>query len=74
MTRKPATPSPEPRADRRSGSDRRRVDNLPPGQRDRRRSIDARKPEVIELEMSNSEWSALQPELPTPRKPEGKAA
>lgn len=48
-----------PESNRRSGADRRRVDSGPPGKHDRRRSMEPRKPEVIELEMSNSEWSAL---------------
>ncbi len=32
---------------------------LPPGKVDRRRSVDSRKPDVVELDMSNSEWTAL---------------
>jgi len=45
--------------ERRAGSDRRKVDLPPPGKVDRRRSVDSRKPEVVELDMSNSEWTAL---------------
>jgi hypothetical protein len=52
----PRKPSP---TERRSGSDRRKVDKLPPGKVDRRRSVDSRKPDVVELDMSNSEWTAL---------------
>lgn len=46
-------------SNRRSGEDRRRTDAGPPGTRDRRRSLEPRKPDVIELDMSDSEWSAL---------------
>ena len=46
-------------AERRSGVDRRRVDADLPGKRERRRGVESRKPDVVELEMSNSEWSAL---------------
>ena len=52
----PRKPSP---TERRVGSDRRKVDMLPPSKVDRRRSVDSRKPDVVELDMSNSEWSAL---------------
>ncbi|WP_082549244.1 hypothetical protein [Rhizobacter sp. Root404] len=48
-----------PPADRRAGVDRRRADGPPPGKHERRRGIESRKPEVIELDMSNSEWAAL---------------
>ena len=52
--RKPGT------TERRSGTDRRKID--------RRRSVDSRKPEVVELDMSNSEWTALtQPPEPPPK-------
>jgi hypothetical protein len=53
----------------RSGQDRRKVDNPPPVKVDRRRSVDARKPDVVELEMTDSEWSALNqlPLLPAKR-------
>lgn len=53
---KPATPV----IDRRAGRDRRHVDvALPVGQRDRRRGLEARRPEVVEIDMSPSEWAAL---------------
>ena len=55
--------------DRRSGADRRQVDSLPPGKIDRRRSVDARKPDVLELDMSNSEWTALNQAPSPPTKP-----
>lgn len=45
--------------DRRSGDDRRRRDVGPPGRHERRRGLEARKPEVVELEISESEWAAL---------------
>lgn len=51
--------------ERRSGTDRRVADSLPAGKVDRRRSVDSRKPEVVELDMTNSEWSALS-QLPVP--------
>lgn len=51
--------------ERRSGTDRRKVDLPRPGKIDRRRSVDSRKPEVVELDMSNSEWTALT-QLPEP--------
>ena len=52
--------------DRRSGVDRRKVDVGPPGIVDRRRSVESRKPDVIEIDMTNSEWGALQkPSPPT---------
>ena len=50
--------------DRRSGVDRRKVDVGPPGNLERRRSLESRKPDVIEIEMTNSEWGALQKPLP----------
>ena len=53
--------------DRRTGEDRRRVDNGPPGKHERRRSLEPRKPEVVELDMSNSEWSALSDEPMPPK-------
>jgi len=39
--------------------DRRRRDVGPPGRHERRRGLEARKPEVVELEISESEWAAL---------------
>ncbi|MBC8056707.1 MAG: hypothetical protein H7Y61_09020 [Rhizobiales bacterium] len=59
---KPALPV----TDRRAGADRRNVDvPLPAAKRDRRRGLEARKPEVSEIDMSQSEWAALN-ELPPP--------
>lgn len=67
MTPKLAPGSKPITKDRRSGTDRRKVDILRPGLPDRRRAVDARKPEVTEIEMTNSEWTALsqQPGPPT---------
>jgi len=66
MESKPSTNPPRPaRADRRSGVDRRKVDVEYAG-KDRRRGVESRKPEVVELEMSNSEWTALSQDLPPP--------
>jgi hypothetical protein len=45
--------------DRRAGKDRRSAEVGPPGKRDRRTALEARKPQVIELEMSPSEWAAF---------------
>ena len=53
---------------RRADANRRHLDiALPAGQRDRRRGLEARKPEVIEIDMSASEWDALS-DLPAPKK------
>lgn len=59
-------------AERRSGVDRRRVDKGPPGRVDRRRVVEPRKPEVAELDLSESEWGALTEQAfiaPAPKKP-----
>lgn len=47
------------RTERRSGDDRRRKDVGPPTRHERRRGVEARKPEVTELEISESDWAAL---------------
>jgi hypothetical protein len=58
-----------PATDRRTGADRRHVDvPLPAGKRDRRRALEARKPDVLEIDMSQSEWAALS-DLPAPAAP-----
>ncbi len=54
-------------ADRRSGVDRRKVDVARPGKPERRRNLESRKPDVVEREMTNSEWGALTHEPPPPR-------
>lgn len=64
MTKAPAPTTPRPPAERRSGHDRRRRDAAPPGGWERRRNVEARKPEVIELEISPSQWDELQSEFP----------
>ena len=50
--------------ERRGGEDRRKVDNGPPGKHERRRSLEPRRPDVVEREMSDSEWAALNGKLP----------
>ena len=55
-------PRPLPTQDRRSGLDRRRVDLERFGRPERRHGVEARRPEVIEREMTNSEWLELSPE------------
>lgn len=69
MSKPPSKPL-LPAAERRSGADRRHVDGQPPGKHERRRGVESRKPEVIELEMSNSEWAALSESAvePAPKK------
>lgn len=61
---------PLPAKDRRSGADRRRVDLERFDRPERRHGVEARKPEVIEREMTNSEWLELsaEPVLPPPIK------
>ena len=67
MNKRDTKPAP-PTIDRRAGADRRHVDTpLPAGMRDRRRGLEARKPEVVEIDMSQSEWTALS-ESPEPPK------
>lgn len=46
--------------ERRSGADRRQKEVLEADKRERRRSIEPRKPEVAEIELSAEEWAALQ--------------
>jgi len=67
LTAKQTTPPSE----RRSGGDRRNVDGTPPGKHDRRRGLEPRLPEVVELDMSNSEWMTLSdvPAVPPKRPP-----
>lgn len=49
----------QPGRERRSGQDRRKRDQPPPSGVERRRSIEARKPEVKEVELSETDWSRL---------------
>ena len=69
MDKRSVKPAP-PAIDRRAGTDRRNVDvPLPAGRRDRRRGLEARKPEVVEIDMSQSDWAALNAlPLPAPKK------
>ena len=55
--------------DRRSGKDRRQVEEgPPPGKPERRRGLEPRQPDVIELQLTDSEWSALGQQIsPQPR-------
>jgi hypothetical protein len=52
--------------DRRAGKDRRTAEVGPPGKRERRTALEARKPQVVELEMSPSEWAAFNDLPPAP--------
>jgi len=57
---KPCREKPQPPAsDRRSGQDRRKRDQPPPAGVERRRSIEARKPEVEEVDLTDTEWDRL---------------
>ena len=56
-------------AERRSGRDRRKVDKGSPTGRERRVSLEPRKPEITEIEVSPSEWAALQEQVrPEPKR------
>jgi hypothetical protein len=68
MKDKPATPRRPRTVERRSGVDRRAADLPLPVKIDRRRNVDARKPDVTELDMSDSEWSTLSQSPETPAK------
>ena len=46
-------------AERRSGKDRRRRESTPPAGWERRRSVEPRKPDVAELEITPSQWDLL---------------
>lgn len=54
-----------PGSDRRSGRDRRQADLTPPGGRERRRNVEPRQPEVVEIELTLSQWASLH-DLPLP--------
>jgi hypothetical protein len=66
MTGKPAIPRVGQAADRRAGVDRRKEDLPRPGLPERRRSVESRKPDVREIEMSNSDWARLDSAAPPP--------
>ena len=42
--------------ERRSGEDRRQEDGALPGNKERRRQVESRKPEIIEVELNDAEW------------------
>lgn len=67
-----ATVKPKPGAERRSGQDRRRVEGSPPGRHERRRKAEARQPDVTELDMTSSEWMALNQQFVPPAPPKKK--
>ena len=62
------TTSPLPEAERRSGRDRRQEDLGPPSV-DRRRGIEPRKPEVSEVNITDSEWGRLEEAVRSPPAP-----
>ena len=68
MVSRPSTPAPKPDPNRRTGIDRRKADKGPPGGRERRVSLEPRKPDVVERELTPSEWAVLQEQLPKPKK------
>lgn len=53
-------------AERRAGGDRRKTDGAPPSGWERRRGVEPRRPEVVELEMTPSQWDALHHDTPAP--------
>ena len=68
MTGKKVTGSTAPRHDRRSGADRRKVDIPRKGEPERRRNVESRQPDVVEIDMSRSEWGALRGEPDKPKR------
>jgi hypothetical protein len=58
--------------DRRSGKDRRQEEKGPPTNYERRRTVEARQPELTELDLSEEELRALgfTQDEPAPRKPD----
>lgn len=68
MTGKAGSKRKATEGDRRTGADRRKLDTTPPGKVERRRSVESRQPDVVEIEMSPSEWRALKQELMPPSK------
>ncbi len=63
----PAKKSP-PASERRAGVDRRKVDRGSPTGRERRVGMEPRKPEITEIEITPSEWAALEAQLKAQRK------
>jgi hypothetical protein len=58
----------KPQVDRRTGHDRRQADQGLPRGRERRVGIEPRKPEVVELQITPSDWVALRDAMPPDRK------
>jgi hypothetical protein len=65
----PKKPTGGAKVERRSGVDRRQVNKPPPGGRERRTSMEPRKPEVNELEITPSDWARLTVPVPPGKKP-----
>lgn len=70
MTQGKKTSTSASAAERRSGRDRRKADKGSPHGRERRVGMEPRKPEISEVEISPSEWAALEEDLLRP-KPKG---
>mgnify|MGYP001210441333 CR=1 FL=1 len=49
--------------ERRSGIDRRKEDKGPPSGRERRVGMEPRKPEIQEIDLTPSEWAALEDQV-----------
>jgi hypothetical protein len=60
MSKSPKSVGAKAPDERRSGKDRRANDLVPPKGIERRRTIEPRKPDVVELDLSESEWGKLQ--------------
>ena len=56
--------------ERRAGKDRRKAEAGPPGKHERRTTLEARKPQVVEVEMSASEWAMF--DVPPPADKSGR--
>ncbi|HMO48091.1 MAG TPA: hypothetical protein PKB14_18925 [Rubrivivax sp.] len=52
--------------ERRTGRDRRQTEGTPPSGWERRRRMEPRRPEVVELEMTPSQWDALHGDVRVP--------
>jgi len=70
VTQGKKSPPSSSEAERRSGRDRRKADKGSPIGRERRVGMEPRKPEISEVDLSPSEWAALEEEL-LRRKPGG---
>jgi hypothetical protein len=53
-----------PPVERRACKDRRKAENGPPSRHERRTTLEARRPQVVELEMSPSEWAMFDDPAP----------